>query len=248
MHISTEQDCPKQKKLNASFLKLFSYGISKSAQEAAQPHIWLAPCRQTDGSHRFRVQRIVGVNYVIPENWSLSCVCVRELSGLCTDSCQALTQHIFRLRDEMLKASWGCRVHRVIRFTGVHYPSTVVNVNCERLEKAKCVCCILILLCPGRIDSRQHIHYLPSFSVTLWQMLGKLKSCHSCLGMDRKPHSSLSLCCVIQLWNDCIMVCSARFTLVQAHLLCKPPLFHMLLPGCLCCKHLADNSVTQCHP
>lgn len=73
------------------------------------------------------------------------------------------------------------------------------------------------------IHSRQH-HCFPrcSSSSALLQMLEKLGSNHSFLGMDRKPHSfPLSLCCVIQLWNDRIMVHCAHFQLpwVLAHIL-----------------------------
>lgn len=61
------------------------------------------------------------------------------------------------------------------------------------------------------------------------QMLGKLGSKYSFLGMDRKPQSfSLAVCCVIQLWNDGIIARCAHFKLprVLTHILGK---FHYSL-------------------
>lgn len=116
--------------------------------------------------------------------------------------------------------------------------ATVVHADWERLEKVTCVRVFFFLsltppllgLVGELIDNRQHIHCLPrcSFSSALLQMLGKLRSDHGCLGMDRKPHSfPLSLCCVIRLWNDRIMVHCAHFKLpwVLAHLLGQLSLF-----------------------
>lgn len=54
--------------------------------------------------------------------------------------------------------------------------------------------------------------------------LGKLGSKYSFSGMDRKPQSfSLTVCCVIQLWNDGIIARSAHFKLprVLTHILGK---------------------------
>lgn len=56
------------------------------------------------------------------------------------------------------------------------------------------------------------------------QMLGKLGSKYGFLGMDRKPQSfSLTVCCVIPLWNDGIIACCAHFKLprVLTHILGK---------------------------
>ena len=116
------QECPKPKNCNITFLILSSEGIFESPQEAAEPHIWPTPCtvaRQmaTDleltGLWRcelFNLYKLVSFKCV------LKCACVRKVGGFCRDCCQALTPWILRLKDETLKASWVCRVHRVIRF------------------------------------------------------------------------------------------------------------------------------------
>lgn len=116
--------------------------------------------------------------------------------------------------DEMLKAPWGSRVHRVIGLT-----SDAIAVKCKLRnisESGMCLCFLSSLrVLGGLIDSRQHHCFAGfGFSLSPLQMLEKLGSNHGFLGMDRKPHSfPLSLCCVIRLWNDGIMVHCAHFQL-----------------------------------
>lgn len=159
-----------------------------------------------------------GVNYAIFAKWSEHvCVLLRVFWGQYL--AVACARKSARPRDE-LKAPWGSRVRKVIGFT---CPATVVSVTEKHLWMwKKNVCKFLSFSVLGELtESRQH-HCLIKCSVSLallenwdpttafWEWTGN--------PIHPPLLSPPTLYCVIQLWNDRIMVRCAHFK-VLAHIL-----------------------------
>lgn len=106
--------------------------------------------------------------------------------------------------------------------------TSVVSFNQEHLGNVCVLSFFLSVPGGGRWAAGSAVVFL-GVCFSRLQMLGKLGSKYSFLGMDRKPQSfSLAVCCVIQLWNDGIIARSAHFKLprVLTHILGK---FHYSL-------------------